>query len=254
MIQVLPRWLEDLLTVLSYSTEIISGLATTLTLYFTALVMGFFLGLVFAIGRQYGGRILSRICTTYIEVIRGTPLLVQLFLFYFFPYSLSAMLEMLGYPPLPLDWGIQIIGPGGQLVTILNHRIFTCYLILGLNSTAYQAEYLRGAIASVSAGQLLAAQSLGLSRVGGIRSIVLPQSLRRVIPSWSNEAAYLPKYTVVAYFIGVEDLFAAAHFIVARTFLTLTAYLLIALIYLVLVSVISRILDYVYDRTKIPGL
>ncbi len=254
MIQVLPRWLEDLLTVLSYSTEIISGLATTLTLYFTALVMGFFLGLVFAIRRQYGGRILSRICTTYIEVIRGTPLLVQLFLFYFFPYSLSAMLEMLGYPPLPLDWGIQIIGPGGQLVTILNHRIFTCYLILGLNSTAYQAEYLRGAIASVSAGQLLAAQSLGLSRVGGIRSIVLPQSLRRVIPSWSNEAAYLPKYTVVAYFIGVEDLFAAAHFIVARTFLTLTAYLLIALIYLVLVSVISRILDYVYDRTKIPGL
>ncbi len=254
MIQVLPRWLEDLLTVLSYSDELIAGLSTTLSLYFTALIMGFFLGLGFAIGRQYGGIITSRISTAYIELIRGTPLLVQLFLFYFFPYSLSATLELLGLLPLPLDWSIQIIGPGGQVITILNHRILTCYLMLGLNSTAYQAEYLRGAIASVSAEQLLAAQSLGLSRAGGIRSIVLPQSLRRVIPSWSNEAAYLPKYTVVAYFIGVEDLFAAAHFIVARTFLTLTTYLLVALIYLVLVTVISRILDYVHDRTKIPGL
>lgn len=254
MIQVLPTWLEDLLTVLSFGDEIIAGLGRTLSLYFTALVMGFFLGLVFAIGRQYGGMILSRISTAYIEIIRGTPLLVQLFIFYFFPFSLSATLELLGYPPLPLDWSIQIIGLGGQVVTLLNHRIFTCYLMLGLNSTAYQAEYLRGAITSVSAGQFLAGQSLGLTRLGGIRSIVLPQALRRVIPSWSNEAAYLPKYTVVAYFIGVEDLFAAAHFIVSRTFLTLTTYLLIALIYLVLVTIISRILDYVYDRTRIPGL
>ncbi|MFW9830439.1 MAG: amino acid ABC transporter permease [Candidatus Thorarchaeota archaeon] len=254
MIQVLPTWLEDLLRVLSYGNEILAGLGRTLSLYFTALVMGFFLGLVFAIGRQYGGMLVSRICTAYIEIIRGTPLLVQLFLFYFFPYSLSATLELFGFPPLPLDWGIQVIGPGGSMITILNHRIFTCYLMLGLNSTAYQAEYLRGAIASVSAGQLLAAQSLGLSRLGGIRSVVLPQSLRRVIPSWSNEAAYLPKYTVVAYFIGVEDLFAVAHYIVARTFLTLTTYLVIALIYLVLITIISRILDYVHDKTKIPGL
>ncbi len=142
----------------------------------------------------------------------------------------------------------------GRAVTILNHRIFSCYLILSLNSAAYQAEYLRGSIASVSAGQLIAAQSLGLSRIGGIRHIVLPQALRRVIPSWSNEAAYLPKYTVVAYFIGVEDLFAKAHLIVSRTFLTLTTYGLIALIYLVLISIISKILDYVHDWSKIPGL
>ncbi|TRO56106.1 hypothetical protein E2P64_06290, partial [Candidatus Bathyarchaeota archaeon] len=76
MIQVLPRWLEDLLTVLSYSDELIAGLSTTLSLYFTALIMGFFLGLGFAIGRQYGGIITSRISTAYIELIRGTPLVV----------------------------------------------------------------------------------------------------------------------------------------------------------------------------------
>lgn len=254
MIQVLPKWLEDLLTVLAYGDELLAGLTTTLSLYFTALVMGFFLGLLLAIGRQYGGRILSRISTGYIEIIRGTPLLVQLFLFYFFPYSLSASLQFLGFPPLGLDWAIQIVGPGGRLITILNHRILTCYLMLGLNSTAYQAEYLRGAITSVGAGQLIAGQSLGLTKLKGIGYVVLPQSLRRVIPSWSNEAAYLPKYTVVAYFIGVEDLFAKAHLIVTRTLLPLTTYLLVALIYLVLVSAISRLLDYIHERTKIPGL
>ncbi|GAG67801.1 unnamed protein product [marine sediment metagenome] len=137
---------------------------------------------------------------------------------------------------------------------ILNHRILVGLLTLGLNSAAYQAEYIRGAIKSVGTGQLLAAQSLGMSRLASIRHVVLPQALRRVIPAWSNEATYLPKYTVIVFFIGVVDLLGKAHYIVTQEFLTLITYILIALIFLALITIISKALDFIHKRTSIPGL
>ena len=253
MLQGTSTWFEDLLQVLKYWPDIAKGLANTLWLYVLALAMGFALGLLFAVGRQYGGMILSRIATAYIEVVRGTPLLVQAFVIYFFPYSLSAVLEAQGFPPLFIGWNLEIVIQG-QPVTVLDHRILSGLLVLGLNSAAYQAEYFRGAIASVSAGQLVAARALGMSRPSGILRVVLPQALRRVIPAWSNEATYLPVYTVAVYFIGVEELFAKAHFIVTRTFVSLMTYALIALIFLVLVTAISKTMDLVHKWTRIPGL
>jgi polar amino acid transport system permease protein len=253
MLQGTSTWFEDLLEVLTYWPEIAKGFITTMWLYVLALAMGFALGLLFAVGRQYGGMILSRVATAYIEVVRGTPLLVQSFIIYFFPYSLSAVLEAQGSPPLFIRWSIQIVIQG-QLVTILDHRLLSAILVLGLNSAAYQAEYFRGAVASVSAGQLLAARALGMSRSSGIVRVVLPQALRRVIPAWSNEATYLPVYTVAVYFIGVEELFAKAHFVVSRTFISLMTYALIALIFLVLVTIISKTMDLVHKWTRIPGL
>jgi polar amino acid transport system permease protein len=222
-------------------------------MYVLALTIGFGLGILFAVGRTYGGMILSRIATGYIEIVRGTPLLVQAFIIYFFPYSLSAVLEAQGAPPLFVRWSIQIVIQG-QLVTVLDHRLLSGLLVLSLNSAAYQAEYFRGAIGSVSAGQLVAARALGMSRTSGIVRVVLPQALRRVIPAWSNEATYLPVYTVAVYYIGVEELFAKANFIVTRTFISLTTYALIALIFLVLVTVISKTMDLVHKWTAIPGL
>jgi polar amino acid transport system permease protein len=128
-----------------------------------------------------------------------------------------------------------------------------CIITLGLNSAAYQAEYFRGAIGSIGAGQIQAARSIGMSQRSGIRYIIIPQSLRRVIPAWSNEAAYLPKYTVVAYYLGVEELFAKAHLIVARTFQALPVYIVIALIFLTFITIFSKLLDILYDRMKIEG-
>ena len=100
----------------------------------------------------------------------------------------------------------------------------------------------------------MAARSIGMSSRDGIRHVILPQSLRRVIPAWSNEAAYLPKYTVIAYYIGVEELFAKAHLIVANTFQALPAYLFIALIFLVMIAIVSKGLEVIHERTKIPGV
>lgn len=245
--QLLPEPIEDLLSVLGYWDLMLSGFIMTMWLYALAIVMGFIIGLTFALLRQYGGWLLSRIATTYIEVIRGTPLLAQLFLFYFLPYSLN----------IPIGgWNVQLnfkMLNKDITVILLNHRALVGIITLGINSSAYQAEYFRGSIMSISAGQLMAAQSLGMSRLSGIRHIVLPQALRRVIPAWSNEAAYLPKYTVVVYFIGVIELFAQAHNIVAYTFVSLLTYIIVALIFLTLITILSKGLDLIYKRTAIPG-
>jgi len=229
--------------------ELAAGFAMTVYLYFVALIGGFVLGLGLALARQYGGRVLSRVATAYIEVIRGTPLLAQLFLIYFVPYSLNAWFTPDGPPLLDVTWSVRIFG-----VTVLNHAIFSTLLSLGLNSAAYQAEYMRGAMASIGSGQMLAAQSLGFTKRETLRYIIIPQSFRRMIPSWSNEASYLPKYTVVATFVAVEDLFGMAKLIVSRTFLALQTYVFVGALYLALISVIAKALDVIYERTKIPGL
>lgn len=256
--QELPEQLQDFLRVLEYWDHILVGLTKTLWLYVWALLIGFFLGLLFSILRQYGGRILSRIATGYIELMRGTPLLVQLFLFYFLPFSLNALLEAQGLPFIPIGrWRFYVsttIFNRTLTVVLLDHATLIGILTLGLNSAAYQAEYFRGAITSVGTGQLEAAQSLGMSRRAGIFHVVLPQALRRVIPAWSNEAAYLPKYTLVVVYIGVSELFAKSHYIISEIFLTLATYTIIALIFLVLITIISKLLDFIYKRTAIPGL
>jgi len=243
-----PNPIGELLIVLEYWDHIFSGFLLTMWLYGWALLMGFFLGLILANLRQYGGWFLSRIASGYVEFIRGTPLLAQLFFIYFLPSSLN----------IPVgDWKIETsftILNKDITIILLNYRTLAGLLALGLNSAAYQAEYFRGAIMSVGTEQLMAAQSLGMSRIAGIRHIVLPQALRRVIPAWSNEAAYLPKYTVVVYFIGVKDLFSQAHHVVAFTFISLTTYILIAIIFIVTITLISKGLDILHKKTMIPGL
>jgi len=238
---------------LGYPHQILSGFIITMWLYGLALLMGFIVGLFFAILRQYGGWFISRFATGYIEIIRGTPLLAQILLFFFLPFSIMALLGLSFTPTWSFYITIKIFNQN-IIIVLLNYRTLIGILTLGINSSAYQAEYFRGAIMSVGSGQLMAAQSLGMSRLAGIRHVVLPQALRRVIPAWSNEAAYLPKYTVIVYFIGVSELFAKAHYIVSKNFLTLATYILVALIFLVMITIISRILDFVHKKTGIPGL
>jgi polar amino acid transport system permease protein len=235
----------DYCIVARYWDRLVSGFLTTMWLYGWALMFGFFLGLFLSLLRQYGGSIFSRVATGYIEIIRGTPLIAQLFLLY---YGLN----------LPLsNWNIytqfQIFGKEITLV-FLSPQILFGIIALSLNSGAYQAEYLRGAMTSVSSGQLLAAQSIGMSKLGGIRHIILPQTLRRVIPAWSNEAAYLPKYTVVVGFIGAAELFGQAKTIVSLEFISVFTYIVVAIIFLVTIAIISRGLEIIHKRTGIPGL
>ena len=223
--------IEEFFTVLGYWDRIFSGFLSTMWLYGWALMIGFFFGLFLSLLRQYGGVVSSRVAAAYIEFIRGTPLIAQLFfIFYGLNIPVGSWNFLTEFKMLDKD--ITFI--------FLNHRVLFSIVALSLNSAAYQAEYLRGSMMSVDAGQLMAAQSIGMSRLSGIRHIVLPQALRRVIPAWSNEAAYLPKYTVVVSLIGATELFAQAKSIVAVSFISLTTYIIVAIILLLPLQLFLR--------------
>ncbi len=205
---------------------LLKGAVVTLELTACSISLGFVLGIALALGRLYGKRPVSLLCAGYIEFFRGTPLLVQLLILYY------------GLPP----YGIRL---SSFVAGILG---------LGLNSAAYQAEYFRGAIQSVSQGEIMAARAIGMSRFKAIMNIVLPQMLRIVIPSWSNELIYTLKYSSVAYMIGVPELMAQGKFIAAQNFRYFEVFLVVGFTYLIAVVILSRILGVVEKRVRIPGL
>jgi polar amino acid transport system permease protein len=206
--------------------DLLSGLGYTLVLTFISIAVGFFIGISLALGRVYGNKIINGVCVGYIELIRGTPLLVQLFIIYF------------GLPSI------------GLIFTPLQAALIG----LSINSGAYQAEYLRGSIQSVESGQMSAARSLGMNRLQSIRYVILPQALRIAIPAWSNEFIYLLQYSSIAYIIQVTELTAEGKFIAAHTFRYLEVFAMIAVIYLVLTIVSTEIIDRIAQRLSIPGI
>ncbi len=206
--------------------NLLSGLGYTLLLTFVSITAGFFLGIALALGRVYGNRVVNGFCVGYIELIRGTPLLVQLFIIYFGLPSLGVIFS-------PLEAAL---------------------LGLTLNSGAYQAEYLRGSIQSVESGQMSAARALGMNKLKSIGYIILPQALRISIPAWSNEFIYLLQYSSIAYIIQVSELTAEGKFISAITFRYLEVFAMIAVIYLVLTIISTEIIDRIAKRVSIPGI
>ena len=184
------------------------------------------LGVPLALARVYGGRGLSWASTIYTEIFRGTPVLVQLFIIYY------------GLP----QFGITL------------PAYLAAFVTLGLNSAAYQAEYFRGAIQSISSGQMMAAQSLGMSKLKAVLFVIVPQAFRLALPSWSNEAVSLVKVTSIVYLIAVPDLMTKAKILSSRYFNPMETYLTAAVFYLVIIGVASWALNYIEKRSRIPGL
>ncbi|MFA7407770.1 MAG: amino acid ABC transporter permease [Anaerolineaceae bacterium] len=205
--------------------EFLKGTAVTLELTAVGLALGFFLGLILALMRTYGPRWQRVIAVGFIEFFRGTPLLVQLFLIYY------------GLPSLGLTFDQKT----------------SAYLALGLNSAAYQAEYLRGAIQSIGDSQMTAGRAIGLTRWQTIWHIILPQALRLVIPAWSNEPISLLKTTAVVFLIAVQDLMARGKRAATITYNPIGSYLAIAIIYLIIVFVVNALLKWLERKTRIPG-
>ncbi|NLL61183.1 MAG: amino acid ABC transporter permease [Candidatus Atribacteria bacterium] len=206
--------------------KLLEGMVVTLELTIIAITMGALLGIPIALGRVYGSKLIYIFCTFFVEIFRGTPLLTQLFILYFGLPSVGVMLS---------PFTAAVIG-------------------MGLNSAAYQAEYFRGAIQSVKEEQLIAAYSLGMKQVQAIRYVVLPQMLRLVIPSWSNELIYLLKYTSMAYMIQAPEIISQGRLISSRNFRTFEVFIVITVIYLVVVLILSKFLDLMESKFRIPGL
>jgi polar amino acid transport system permease protein len=206
--------------------DLLKGLSNNLILTFISIAAGFFIGLTLALGRVYGNKIIKVFCIGYIELIRGTPLLVQLFIIYF---------------------GLPSVG-------VVFSPIQAALIGLSINSGAYQAEYLRGSLQSIESGQMIAARSLGMNRRKSIQHIILPQALRISIPAWSNEFIYLLQYSSIAYIITVSELTAEGKFIDAPTFRYLEVFTIIAIIYLVITIISSEIFDRIAKHLSIPGI
>lgn len=202
------------------------GLILTLEITATCIGFGIVIGVLLALMRVYGGKWLSIPASIYIQIFRGTPLLVQLLMVYY------------GLP----SWGIMF-------------SAFTSgVLALGLNTAAYQAEYFRGAIQAVKQGQLLAARSMGMNMVQAARYIVLPQAFRIVIPSWSNELILMLKYSSIVFSVTLLDLMGVGKRIASHNFRYFEVYVVVALFYLALVFIITQLLRLLEKKVHIPGL
>ncbi len=202
------------------------GLPLTLQITFTCIAIGIVLGVLLALARVYGNRLLRVLCSIYIQFFRGTPLLVQLFIVYF------------GFPA----WGIRF--------TAFESGI----LALGLNTAAYQAEYFRGAIQAVCGGQMMAARSLGMSLPQTIRHVVLPQAFRLVLPAWSNEFILMLKYSSIVFTVTLLDIMGQGKRLAARNFRYFEVFLIVAVFYLVLVLIVTVVLRQLERRIRVPGL
>lgn len=188
---------------------------------------GLALGILLAIGDSYGGKVISTLIRFYVEFFRGSPIIIQLFIFLF------------------------------VIPTLLNFRIdplMVGFTVFALNSAAYQKGYIKGAMDTVFEDQMTAGLSIGMSKPKTIYYIILPQALRIVIPAWSNEFCSLTKSTAALLVIGIRDLTAAAMTVVGQTYRVLETYLFIALLYLIWITAFTKIADTIYEKKKIPGI
>jgi len=216
------------------------GLLVTLKLSGGALIIGLLIGLPIALIRVYGPRSLRLVATAYVDIIRGTPLLVQLFFIYYglADANIRELLISIGLPS-----GLLVLGP-----------VVAAYVALGLNSGAYQAEYFRGALQSIGSGQMTAARALGMTRTQAVVNIILPQALRLAIAPWSNEVAYMVKYTSIVSLIAVSDLFGQARRVMSRHYNQMTMLPFVGLIYLAIVMLMTWLMHYVERSARIPGM
>jgi cystine transport system permease protein len=182
---------------------LLKGAGYTVLLSLGGMFFGLILGFMLALMRLSSMTLLSRFAVVYISFIRGTPLLVQLFLIYY------------GLP----QFGIRL------------DPISSAMIGFSLNMAAYTAEILRGAIASIDRGQREAALSIGMTSFQMMRRVILPQAARVALPPLGNSFISLVKDTSLAATIQVPDLFRQAQLITARTFEVFTMYISVALIY-----------------------
>ncbi|WP_276258352.1 amino acid ABC transporter permease [Haloglomus litoreum] len=235
-------WLAGGLDFIAFGIEALPQLAAgawvTIVLTVVPILAGLVLAVPLSVARVYGNRAVRYPSLAVTELIRGTPLLAQLFVLYF---GLSLTKYVREVPGV----GVGVLPDTAVVVALLGFTI---------NSAAYQSEYIRSALLSVDSGQLTAGRAIGLSKVQAIRHVVLPQGLRFAIPGWSNELIYLIKYSSLASFITVRELFFRAEAIGNETYLFVQIYTVAALFYIALVVSASAVMSYVEDRVAIPGL
>ena len=197
--------------------RVLEGLKNTLLIAVIGLIIGIVLGTLIATVRvipkyKVLPRVLNGICSFYVGLFRGTPMVVQLLVFY--------------YVLLPII-GVKMTG------------VQVSMMVFGLNSAAYISEIMRSGIMSVDAGQLEAGRAVGLSFSVSMIKIVIPQAVKNILPTLGNEFIALIKETSVVSFVGAADLYVAFNNIGSNSYAFMVPYLVMAIIYIVIVLLIS---------------
>ncbi len=207
--------------------NLLQGGLVTVEITAVSLALGCVMGLLVGVGRlNPKRRVLYALCTSYVAAIRGTPLLVQLFLLFF------------GLP----QFGILL-------------PAFVCGVIgLGIYSGAYVSEIVRGAIQSIDRGQMEAARSVGMSYGTAMRSIILPQALVRMIPPLGNEFIALIKNSALVSLLTIHDLMHEGQKIISVSYRSLEVYLAIAVMYFVLTGLTTLALRHIEQRLRAGGM
>lgn len=214
--------------------ELLDGIPLTLKLALSAVLCGLVLAALLAAMRLSGSRVLDGIARLYVTVFRGTPLLVQIFIIY---YGLG-----------------QFPGLRASFVWPYLREPYWCALLaLSLNTAAYGAEIIRGGLVSVAHGQLEAARAYGMSRYTTLRRVILPQALRQMLPSYSNEVILMVKATALASTVTLLEVTGIAVRIISETYRTVEVFLSAAVIYLAINFIIVgafRVLEYLLSPEK----
>lgn len=212
----------------AYISDILTGLQNTVKIAVLGLIIGIIIGTLIAAVRvmpKYKRlpKVLNAICGVYVGFFRGTPMVVQLLLFY--------------YVALPL-------------MEIHASSVAVAITVFGMNSGAYISEIMRGGIMSVDPGQMEGGRSVGLSFSTTMMKIVIPQAVKNIIPTLGNEFITLVKETSVVSFVGATDLYVAFRKIGTSTYEFMVPYLVMALIYIVLVLLITALIKLVERRLR----
>ena len=214
--QKIDKFIEIFLEQNGY-VKVIEGLQNTLMIAVCGLIIGILIGTIIATVRvlpkyKVLPRILNGICGFYVALFRGTPVVVQLLVFYY------VLLPIIGWKLT----GVQV-----------------SMLVFGLNSGAYISEIMRSGIQSVDPGQMEAGRAVGVSFGASMTKIVIPQAVKNILPTLGNEFIALIKETSVVSFVGAADLYVAFNYIGTNSYEFMVPYLVMALIYIALVLLIS---------------
>lgn len=202
---------------------LVKGTGMTVVIFFVTLILSLPLGLLVCFGRMSKNIVIRSVFKFYISVMRGTPLMLQLMVFYFGPFYL---------------FGMQISGMWRQMAWVLG---------FALNYAAYFAEIYRGGIESMPLGQYEAAKILGYSQAQTFVRIILPQVIKRVLPAVTNEAITLVKDTSLAFTIAITELFTQAKALAARE-TNMIPYVIAALIYYVFCLLVAFVMERIEKK------
>lgn len=211
-------------TIINAFPYLIDGLQTTLYIFVVAIILGFIIGLIVALFRLSPFKILNFIALIFVNAIRGTPFIVQLFFIYF---GLNT-LEFISLDRVPAG-----------IITV------------AINAGAYFSEIIRAGIQSIDKGQTEAARSLGFTGGQNMRFIVLPQAFRRMLPAITNQAIISLKDTSLLSIIGIADIMQRGQVQASATFDPLNVWLIVGVIYFVIIYLLSLLASYAERRFDI---